>query len=178
MHVDTRGDGVSREDEGLGAIAVPVPADMHGSNAVVVSCFAICKVSVEGATGPDRRGEGNGLRRTLKERPDTICVSGEAKKCELRAISRNRAHEAAVICVGDVHGGDFVVCRVEEDELETEGNGDGVGGLGGEVPLEDGAADAEGDFGAVCDELVEVGGGEVEDAGGGGGEAPDVAGSV
>lgn len=53
-----------------------------------------------------------------------------------------------------------------------------MGGLGGEVPLEDGAAEGEGDFGAVCDELVEVGGGEVEDAGGGGGEAPDVAGSV
>lgn len=119
MHVDTRGDGVSRENEGLSAVAVPMPADMHGANAVVTSRLTIGEIFVEGTPGADRRWQGNRFRRTLQERPHAICVPGEAEERKLRAISRDRAHEAAIICVGDVHGGDLVVCRVEDDEVQA-----------------------------------------------------------
>lgn len=68
--------------------------------------------------------------------------------------------------------------RVQDDEVQACGHADGVGGMGGEVPLEDVFAEAEGDFCAVGDEFVEVGGGEVEDAFCVGVKVPDVAGSV
>lgn len=62
--------------------------------------------------------------------------------------------------------------------MQTCGHADGVGGLGGEVPLKDIFAETEGDFCAIGDESVEVSGGEVEDAFCVGMEVPDVAGSI
>ena len=65
---------------------------------------------------------------------------------------------------------------MQDDEVQAWGGADGVGGLGGEVPLEDVFAEAEGDFCAVGDEFVEVGGGKVKDAFFVSVEVPDVTG--
>lgn len=53
-------------------------------------------------------------------------------------------------------GCDAVFGGVEDDEMQAERDGDGVSGLGFEIPLQHVASETEGDFGAIGDKFLKA----------------------